>query len=82
MSTKQYPKIGSKRKENPRAQAGSGKPCAICKAPTTGKVDVQISYMRGDDEVEPCCNSCQKGPNLLERILSAWVRKNENPASK
>ena len=55
-----YPRVGHKRKANPRAHVGSGKPCIVCSEMTTGKVDIEVSYMRGDDDVRYCCDGCQK----------------------
>jgi len=66
-----YPRIG------PRNQP-KGRPCVVCRvAITTGKVVVQMSHMRGDDEVEPCCASCLKLPDkvLLSLIQNAWAEK-------
>jgi hypothetical protein len=71
MSNK-YPRIGSIKKPNPKAHPCSGKRCVLCDKTTTGKVEVQVSYMRGDDEVEPVCGDCQKAPDLLQRIVTAW----------
>jgi len=72
---RQYPNIDHHRKENHKAQAGQGKPCIRCHTPTTGKVEIQVSYMRGDDEHEPICNLCwktQPAEELLQLILASW----------
>lgn len=57
-----YPRIGNRTKGNPR-QTWKLKMCKICKAPTAGKVEIQFTEMRGDDDVLPVCNDCQKGPS-------------------
>lgn len=71
--SKQYPCIGSKRKPHNK-RPRNGPKCILCQQPTSGKVEVQVSYMRGDDEVEPVCGECQKGPEpvLLEKIVAVW----------
>lgn len=66
-----YPRIGSKQKER-------GRKCLVCTKRTTGKVTVQFSHMRGDDEVAPVCELCQVLPNLLDRMLESWRKENAN----
>lgn len=64
---KKYPRIGSIRKMNPQHL------CKICGKPRSDlRVEIQVSYMRGDDEVFFIHNECRKGlsePEIIERIL-------------
>lgn len=83
MSSRSYPRIGRKIKEikNPQHQRGgkgASKPCILCGAPTTARIEIQTSIFRGDDEVEPCCNTCMVGNQdvLLESIMDAWEEVN------
>lgn len=68
---KKYPAIGSKK---PAKNLG-GLPCIICGAPTTGKVEIEVSYFRGDDEVVRVCDVHQKqhDKEILEALT--WCGK-------
>jgi len=51
--SKLYPVIGSKHK--PRKNSKGGLPCIVCGVPTTGKVDIEINWFRGDDDQVRVC---------------------------
>lgn len=68
---KTYPAIGCKKA--PRNVVG-GLPCIICGVPTTGKVDIEINYFRGDDEQVRVCAEHQKKHDA--EILAAYVTAN------
>jgi hypothetical protein len=53
MSKKRYPYLSSK--EHLRGSGGSK--CACCEAKATRKIEVQISWFRGDDEVYRVCEN-------------------------
>lgn len=74
---KKYPAIG--RKTAPKKEGGL--PCAICGRLTTGKVDVEITCFRGDDEQLRVCGECQTKPNAeLLRAYAAVQYAKEWPA--
>jgi len=64
---KEYPAIGRKKKPK---NAG-GLPCIICGIPTTGKVDIEVNWFRGDDEVVRVCAKHQKGHD--PEIIVAYI---------
>lgn len=64
-----YPKIGLKRA--PR-NAG-GLPCVVCGIPTTGKVDIEVNWFRGDDDQVRACKEHQLKKND-SLILEAYTR--------
>lgn len=57
MSNKKYPAIG--RKTLPRSRSMSGLPCIICGTLTTGKVDIEVSIFRGEDDQVRVCEKHQ-----------------------
>ena len=72
---KTYPVIVKRIKQNPLAQIGQGKPCTVCGIPTTGKIEIEVSYMRGDDELVACCGLCQKATD--KELITAIFNKNK-----
>ena len=64
---KKYPAIGIKKKPK---NAG-GLPCIICGVLTTGKVDIEVNYFRGDDDQVRVCEIHQKGHD--DEILDAYM---------
>jgi hypothetical protein len=71
---KKYPAIGCKKK--PR-NAG-GLPCIICGVQTTGKVDIEVSWFRGDDEQVRVCAEHQSKNDAA--ILKAYIANFEREA--
>jgi len=67
---KKYPAIGCKKA--PR-NAG-GLPCIICGVPTTGKVDIEVSWFRGDDKQVRVCKTHQTKHDT--EILAAYEAAN------
>jgi hypothetical protein len=65
---KKYPSIGIKKKPK---NAG-GLPCIICGVPTTGKVDIEVNWFRGDDEQVRVCAEHQSKNDA--GILDAYMR--------
>lgn len=53
-----YPRIKQKTKINYNKR-GKGI-CKICGEPSRGRVDVQVNWFRGDDDVLKVCQNCQK----------------------
>lgn len=51
MTKKTYPRIGE------RGRLKAAPMCCICGAVATHWVTVQVSYMRGDDEVKETCDA-------------------------
>jgi hypothetical protein len=51
-----YPRIGAKNK------LPSVPLCCICGRVATWRLDVQVSYMRGDDEVRDVCDEHRQAP--------------------
>lgn len=51
-----YPRLGEWR----APKATSGRKCAVCGGSPAGFQFVEVSYMRGEDEAVPCCNTCRK----------------------
>ena len=70
---KLYPAIGSKKL--PHNKSIGGLPCIICGDLTTGKVEIEISYFRGDDEQVRVCPTHQKRHDA--GILDAFNLTNE-----
>lgn len=63
---KKYPAIGHKRKpKNP-----GGLPCIVCGVVTTGKVDIEVNYFRGDDDQVRACELHQTKHDA--EILAAY----------
>lgn len=71
---KKYPAIGHKRKP----KNTGGLPCIICGVLTTGKVDIEINWFRGDDEQIRVCAEHQKKTDA--EILVAFEKKLEQAA--
>jgi hypothetical protein len=67
---KKYPVIGHKKKPK---NAG-GLPCIICGVPTTGKVNIEVNWFRGDDEEVRVCAEHQSKND--DGILDAYMRAN------
>jgi len=67
---KKYPVIGCKK--SPRYIGGL--PCIICGVPTTGKVDIEINWFRGDDEQVRVCKTHQTKHDT--EILAAYEAAN------
>ena len=65
---KSYPAIGVKKKP----KNSGGLPCIICGAITTGKVDIEMSWFRGDDEQIRACEAHQKDDKSL---LDAYMNR-------
>lgn len=63
-----YPVIGYKKKP---IKPG-GFPCVICGVPTTGKVDIEVSWFRGDDVQVRVCGGHQVKNDA--GILAAYMR--------
>ena len=63
-----YPVIGQKKL--PHKKSVGGLPCIICGEPTTGKVDIEVNYFRGDDEQVRVCPTHQKKHDV--EILTAF----------
>ena len=58
MSRHQYPRIGAQRGYGiQNGKPRKGPPCIVCGAESCCKVDIEISYMRGDDEVVHACQA-------------------------
>ena len=55
---------------------GKGKICIVCKRRTTDTANIEVSYMRGDDEVVPACREHSKD----EVIQAAFHDHAEGPA--
>lgn len=66
---KKYPVIGIK--YHPK-KAG-GLPCIVCGAPTTGKVDIEVNWFRGDDEQVRVCSDHIKEEDAA--ILTAYKKQ-------
>ncbi len=64
-----YPRIG--RKKKPKTPGGL--PCIICGAITTGLVEIEVDYFRGDDESVRVCADHQK---CNDEIIAAYLNKN------
>ncbi len=65
---KQYPTIGSKQPWR------TGKKCAICgKAGTDQRIDIQVNWFRGDDEVIHVHADCAKGKNARTLLEAAGL---------
>ena len=67
-----YPAIGSKKL--PHKTSVGGLPCIICGELTTGKVDIEVNYFRGDDEQVRVCPVHQR--NHDAEILAAFKAAN------
>ena len=65
---KKYPAVGHKRK--PKSNSVGGLPCIVCGKLTTGKVDIEVSWFRGDDEQVRVCAADQKNDEV---ILARYV---------
>jgi len=68
-----YPKISGYRRKPKKENDGGknyGKPCVFCTVGTVGEKWVQVSYMRGEDEIARVCADHWKAPS--ETILAAW----------
>lgn len=67
-----YPRLGPRWQ---RPKAGSTRACRVCGSVPAGLQDVEVSYMRGDDEVVACCDSCRRAPDAAVVLLRAAERK-------
>lgn len=73
MKKSKYPRIGEKTKRYQKKGT-----CKICGEPSQGRVDVQVNWFRGDDDVWKVCENCQKkykNPELLTRLGYPFERK-------
>lgn len=70
MSNRTYPRLGDWR----APKVNSTRACTIDQIVPAGQQDVQVSYMRGDDEVVAICGGCRSRPDLLERIIAIWKK--------
>ena len=78
MSRKNYPLIeGSRRRPDKEKDGGKnyGKPCVICGKGTCGEKWVQVSYMRGEDELARVCAEHWKEDE--EKIIKFWMESDE-----
>ena len=64
---KKYPAIGRKK----RPKNAGGLPCIICGIPTTGKIDIEVNWFRGDDDQVRVCAEHQRKND--DRILDAYM---------
>ncbi|WP_439606836.1 hypothetical protein [Hydrogenophaga sp.] len=69
--SRDYPRIGHQRLIKP--QRGQKKPlktppCAACAQPSTHRVDVEVNWFRGDDEV---FNACSDHKGDAQALLAA-----------
>lgn len=63
MSNRKYPRIGSERLHRPqRGQKRPLKtpPCIVCGEPSTHRVEIQVNWFRGDDEIANACQTHRK----------------------
>ena len=67
-----YPAIGKKRL--PHKKSIGGLPCIICGELTTGRVDIEVSWFRGDDDQVRVCPTHQKKHDA--EILAAFKLAN------
>lgn len=72
MSRDRYPRI-----ESLPSKYGSNEPCVLCESKPTGRVWIQTTYMRGEDESEWVCAQCRKLTDLLDRIMVIWQARYE-----
>ena len=69
---KKYPAIG--RKILPHKKSIGGLPCIICGEHTAGRVDIEVSWFRGEDEQVRVCPTHQKKHDA--EILTAFMLHN------
>ena len=65
-----YPRIGVKRKPRDPKET-QGLPCIICGKLTTGKVDIETNWFRGDDDQVRVCAEHQKHHD--EEIIAEYA---------
>lgn len=73
MSKREYPFIGGQRLHKPqRGQKRPLKtpPCAVCGAPSTHRVEIQINWFRGDDEAANACEAHRKDAAALYNAIA------------
>lgn len=73
MSNKNYPLVGDYKRKPKKDIDGAhnvGKPCIVCSKFTVGTKWIQVSYMRGDDELVRVCGDHWKGSNV--EIIAAY----------
>lgn len=64
MSKRTYPRLGRER------SCRGAHPCVVCGAPATTTVDLQWSYMRGDDDVPDVCTEHRRDLSAIVRAVS------------
>lgn len=65
---RKYPRFGATRKKQREA------PCIVCDEPTRQLVDVQWSYMRGDDDVERVCSIKKHNVAAVIKAINATIK--------
>lgn len=73
MSRRKYPRMGS------GSRVCAPRPCLLCREPAERLRTVEVSYMRGDDELAACCRTCYSdgtavdfdGHRLARRLIDA-----------
>lgn len=75
MSRHIYPRIGQHRLyPRKNGKAGTGAPCKVCGAPSTGRSHIEVSHMRGDDEVAPACDQHKNDADALLAAINTKVK--------
>ncbi len=79
MSNRGYPRIGTRHKTN-RSRKQGVTVCDQCGGPVNigevfEMVDIQWTYMRGDDDVATICKECGRSPLQLGKILGGLKKQ-------
>ena len=84
MSNRTYPRVGSQRKHKP--QRGQKRPlrtppCAVCSAPSTYRVEVEVNWFRGDDETVNACDAHKNDAPALMAAHDAMLAARQGSAA-